>query len=99
MPRQRFIQDPVTHELIPADEWYSRPDPSAPFVIPDISPYKSMATGEMVTSRSAHREHLKRHGLVEIGNEVKHHLSTPKKQDNREERRRAIAEVLNGMGY
>ena len=38
--------------------------------MPDIQPYKSMATGEMITSRSQHREHLKEHRLNEIGNEM-----------------------------
>ena len=32
--------------------------------------YKSMATGEMIEGRKAHREHLKRNNLVEIGNET-----------------------------
>ncbi len=41
----------------------------APMVATDIAPYQSMATGEMITSRSQHRAHLKQHGLIEIGNE------------------------------
>lgn len=41
-------------------------------VAPDIEPYQSMADGTMIMSRSQHREHLKRHGLVEVGNEVKY---------------------------
>ncbi len=41
----------------------------APMVMDDIQPYKSMKTGEMITSRSQHREHLRKHGLVELGNE------------------------------
>lgn len=40
-------------------------------IIGDIQPYKSMITGEMITSRSKHREHLRQHGCIEIGNEVK----------------------------
>ena len=99
MPRQRYIQDPVTLELVPADEYQRRPDPHAPFVVPDISPYQSMATGEMITSRSKHREHLRQHGLVEIGNEVKAAMTKQQPKDDREGRRRAIAEVLTGMGY
>ena len=39
-------------------------------VMPDIKPYKSMITGETITSRSKHREHLKRHGCIEVGNEI-----------------------------
>ena len=67
--RQRYIQDPITHKLIPAEEWVDRSEPAAPMVMPDIAGYKSMVTGEWIGSRSAHREHLKEHRLVEIGNE------------------------------
>jgi hypothetical protein len=35
----------------------------------DIAPYRSMVTGEMITSRSQHRAHLKQHGVIEVGNE------------------------------
>ena len=41
----------------------------APDVLPDIEPYTSMITGETITSRSRHREHLKAHGFVEVGND------------------------------
>lgn len=43
---------------------------SAPMVVPDIQPYKSVLTGEEITSRSRHREHLRQHGCIEVGNEV-----------------------------
>ena len=42
----------------------------APATISDIQPYKSMLTGEMITSRSQHRDHLRAHGCVEVGNET-----------------------------
>ena len=35
----------------------------------DIAPYRSMRTGETIAGRVQHREHLQRHGLVEVGNE------------------------------
>ena len=38
-------------------------------IMPEIEPYKSQITGEMITSRAQHREHLKRHGYVEVGND------------------------------
>lgn len=38
-------------------------------VVADIQPYKSMITGEMITSRTKHRAHLKEHGCIEVGNE------------------------------
>jgi len=41
-------------------------------VMPDIKPYKSMIDGSEITSRSRHREHLRAHGCIEVGNETKH---------------------------
>jgi hypothetical protein len=39
------------------------------YVIPDIQPYRSMVDGQMVTSRSEHRRHLKANNCIEVGNE------------------------------
>lgn len=99
MARQRYIQDPHTHKLIPAEEWTGPSNPAYPYVMPDIQPYKSMQTGEMITSRSQHRAHLKQHGLIEIGNEIKAAMTQQRPRDDREGRKRAIAEVLNANGY
>lgn len=64
--RRRFVQ--IAGELI---EIGSRePTRVAPTVQADIKPYKSMVTGEIITSRSQHREHLRKHGLREVGNET-----------------------------
>lgn len=41
----------------------------APLVCNDIQPYRSMVTGEIISSRSRHREHLRDHGCIEVGNE------------------------------
>ena len=38
-------------------------------IMPDIQPYQSMVTGEIITSRSKHRQHLKEHNMVEVGND------------------------------
>ena len=46
-------------------------------VMPDIKPYKSMIDGTMITSRSQHREHLKKHGCQELGNEPLKYLDKP----------------------
>ena len=65
--RTRYIQCPKTHKLIPADEYYSGQDnANLPYIIEDYKPYQSMATGEMIEGRKAHREHLKRHNLVVV---------------------------------
>lgn len=46
-------------------------------VIPDIQPYTSMIDGSQITSRSSHREHLRAHNCVEVGNEQ---LAPPKRE-------------------
>jgi hypothetical protein len=38
-------------------------------IMGDIKPYKSMVTGEMIEGRKAHRDHLKRHNVIEVGND------------------------------
>ncbi len=43
-----------------------------PMVMGDIKPYRSMIDGSEITSRSKHREHLRAHGCIEIGNETKY---------------------------
>ena len=67
--KRTYVQDPVTHQLVPKEDWHGPSESKTAYVMPDIQGYKSMATGEWISSRSEHREHLKRHGLIEIGNE------------------------------
>ena len=68
----------------------------APTVISDIEGHISMADGQWVSSRSKHRENLKRNNCIELGNDVpiqqkKHELSTRE----REHLKRTIAEVTH----
>jgi hypothetical protein len=94
--RQRYIQDPVTHKLIPADEWHQT-EVNAPMVMSDIKPYKSMIDGKMIESRSVHRAHLKQHNMIEIGNETKHHLA-PKPRERDKTIRPAVVEAMKRHG-
>jgi len=41
-------------------------------VMNDIEPYRSMIDGSIITSRSRHREHLRDHDCIEVGNETKY---------------------------
>ena len=77
--RTRYIQDPVTLKLIPADEYRPRHESHSPMIMGDIAPYRSMATGEIIGGRRQHREHLRQHQLVEIGNEVQ--KAAPRRPD------------------
>ena len=57
------------------------------YVIPDIQPYKSMIDGQMVTSRSEHRRHLKANNCIEVGNDdPSKHIRREKPDNSRLER-------------
>jgi hypothetical protein len=94
-----FVQCPTTGKLIPKDEFYSAVDVNAPMVQADIAGYKSMVTGEWIGSRSTHRQHLKEHRLVEIGNEVKAHTTKQAPKVDREQIRRDIHTSMQKLGY
>lgn len=72
--RRSYIQLKVNGEyvMVPKEDMHlyvqDRPE-RAHHVMPDIQPYRSMQTGEVIGSRSTHRAHLKQHGLIEVGNE------------------------------
>ena len=63
--RRRFVQ--INGELV---EITPGGAPLVHQVMPDIQPYPSMITGEMITSRSQHREHLRKHGYREVGDDA-----------------------------
>jgi hypothetical protein len=50
---------------------------NAPMVMGDLKPYQSMVTGEIVESRSRHRQILREHKLIEVGNETHYLKSKP----------------------
>jgi len=73
----------------------------APMVIADIQPYQAMAvdkaTGKMpmITSRSGHRDFLKRNGYVEVGNEMPKERSEIRGDfNNRKELTEAVRQVI-----
>lgn len=68
--RRRFVQ--INGELVEVPIDYVHEPRADHHILPDIKPYKSMITGEMITSRSKHREHLRAHGCIEVGNETKY---------------------------
>ena len=68
-------------------------------VVPDIQPYQSMVTGEIITSRSKHRQHLKDHNMVEVGNDSclskPHKIPDPNPNQRRELLRRYVNQFTN----
>ena len=66
----------------------------APMVMPDIAGHISMADGTWVSSRSKHRENLKRNNCVEIGDAVPMQQKTIEiSRKEQEARKRQIAEI------
>ena len=65
------------------------------YIMPDIQPYQSMADGSMITSRSHHREHLKQHNCIEIGNEK----MESKPAQVKDTRREVLREQVAGMTH
>ena len=66
MTIQRWIQ--IDGQLVPADEETQQMS-NTPYIMGDLAPYRSMATGQMIEGRRQHREMLKATGCIEIGNE------------------------------
>jgi hypothetical protein len=66
----------------------------APAIMPDIQGHISMADGTWVSSRSKHRENLKRNNCIEIGNDVSFEQKKPEfSRKENEARKREIAEI------
>jgi hypothetical protein len=66
----------------------------APTVISDIEGHISMADGTWVSSRSKHRENLKRNNCIELGNDVPTQQKTHEfSRKDQEARKRQIAEI------
>lgn len=84
MKRVYVYEDGKMVEKIP-----QRKRESLYYVQDDIKPYKSMADGSWITSRSQHKRHLKRHGCIEVGNEVMKNTAPPPQKDTRKEVLRA----------
>lgn len=93
--RGSFVWDPVSHSMVPKDEYYEMTHPTSPMVMGDIQPYQSMVTGEMITSRSVHREHLRRHQLIEVGNEVNHLKDSRRRPEPPKGLKERIAQIAN----
>lgn len=69
--------------------------PAAPMITADIQPYRSMVTGERIAGRAQHREHLHRHGCVEVGNEVP--KARQRAQLSKTSRREALSKQLGDL--
>ena len=65
----------------------------SPMVIRDIEPYKNMINGKMISSRSEHKELLRRHNCIEVGNEKMETKIAPPANNRRESLHRQLGDM------
>ena len=74
-------------------EWWI-PTREAPTVVSDIDGYVSQVDGSWIKSKSMHRDHLKQHRMIELGNDVpQQHKPIEISRKSNEARKRQIAEM------
>ncbi len=67
---------------------------TSPMIMRDIQPYKSMIDGSTIQSRSRHRDHLRAHGCIEVGNEkMETKLAAPSSEQRRQVLRQQVANM------
>ncbi len=76
----RYIQDPQTLKLVPADEYYRRQE--AHHVQGDIDPFVSHVDGSVIASRRDLREHNARNNVVEGGEVLQDHERAKKSRED-----------------
>jgi hypothetical protein len=62
--RKRWIQDPTTGRMVPANEYVRQRD-TGPDILPPLEPFKSPVDGSIISCRSKLRAHNKRHGVTD----------------------------------
>lgn len=85
--RHREIDWGAHKDWKPARKTQETGGQSAPYFLPDIKPFQSPIDFSEISSRSALREHERRHGVRQCGD-----LKTPQDFDNASKRSEAFSE-------
>jgi hypothetical protein len=70
---------------------------TGPYYMPDKQPYQSPMDGSYITSRPAHQEHMRKHGVMEAG-DIPLDLSHRNRDTHRPVTGREIADVIRELG-
>lgn len=101
--RGSFIWDSARGEMVDKNEYYAnQPATSGGVLIfDDIQPYKSMITGEMISSRRKHSQHLRQHNMVETANEQAYIARRKEavQQEQKKQRREQIIDIVVNKKY
>lgn len=97
--RRRFVQDPETLRLVPADQYVPKKERGI-LIMPDLEPFVSPVTREVILGRAHMRRHMKEHNLAHV-NDFKEEWKKPKYDRNRDkkERTKDIVESMKRKGY
>lgn len=93
----RWIQHPITHKLIPAEE-YVRPKERTHMIMPDIEPFKSNIDGSVISSRPQLEAHNRRHNVTGASDYPPEWVAKRGKQILREQERRNKQERIEFLG-
>lgn len=69
------------------------------YYLPDKAAYVSPMDGSEITSRSAHREHMIKHGVIEAGDMPVGHMQGAKRGADMPSVGRTVADILRQQGY
>ena len=107
MTRKSYVQCPVTHKLIPKEEYYAQKETSV-YIQGDIEPFVSPITKEVITDRGQLRRHMKEHGVTDSRDyspefmkkrrQERENQMTGNNETARKERRELIARELDKRG-
>jgi hypothetical protein len=91
--RKIYIQ--INGELI--EKSISHDEPSSAMVMSDIAPYRSMVDGSMIEGRRQHRDHLRQHNCIEVGNEKMESKPAPIVDTRRDVLRAQLANMTHSQ--
>jgi len=91
--RKGLLAEYQDDELVWVREELDKTSKAKHQIMLDIQPYKSMVDGSMITSRSKHREHLRQHNCIEIGNETMQNTPPPVQSNRREMLHRRLGDM------
>lgn len=72
----------------------TRPVGSGLQIIPDIEPYRNVIDGKVIGGRRQHRDFLRAHGCIEVGNERVQRREAPLPEPDM-----AIKKAFHDLGY
>jgi len=108
MTKRSWVQDPITHKLIPKGEYQRPSSDGSPYIQGDTDAFISPITKEVITGRKKLRDHMKEHGVTDSRDYSAEYVHkrrvsrenemTGNTEQARQERRELISRELDKQG-